>query len=102
MYKQEPGAVLYDTSGDAARFRTDKPQTRMSSGGIRLVAIGLIDHEQLVEALVGQYRLDATQCVIRTIPGRESHRNSKSTLVRIQRATLVGARTIALIIERRR
>src|SRR5215470_3749900 len=71
------------TSGDAARLRADELQTSIvqcGDGSLRLVAIALINHEQLVEAVVGQDRLDAGDSVVHTVPSRENHRNSKSTL----------------------
>src|SRR5215510_7088101 len=78
------------TAGDATRLRANVPQpsvTEPSDCNLRFITVALIDHEQLVEALVGQNSLGAGQGVVRAVPGYKSNRDSNGALALTHRQT---------------
>jgi hypothetical protein len=71
------------TAGDATRLRANVPQARVterSDCNGCFITIDLIDHKQLVEALVGQNGLGAGQGVVRAVPDYKSNGDSNGAL----------------------
>jgi hypothetical protein len=78
------------TARDATRLRANAPQasvTERSDCNLCFITIALIDHEQSVEALVGQNGLGAGQGVVRAVPGYKSNGDSNGALALRHRQT---------------